>query len=79
MPAPKDVLFLDYFDDAKGRDYREKIHEAIERYVEKFNERPNLCLVHPSVPLEHPDIEVRAVEAGIQPNHFWVGYEPKGA
>ena len=73
-----DVLYLDYFEDEKSISYTDRIDAAIERYTAKFGSPPNVCLVNEALNLEHPAVEVRP-QKNIRPNHFWVGYEPKGA
>ena len=57
------------------RDDRERlldIQEAVERYVAKFGETPNVCLVSAGETAQIEGIEVKPVEY-VRPNHFWVG------
>ena len=65
-------MFLGWFDDTPRKSVAEKIQEAVERYVSKFDETPNVCLVNARDVIAYEGIEVKAVEY-VRPNHFWVG------
>lgn len=65
-------MFLGWYDDTPKKSVQEKLDEAVERYLMKFGEAPDLCLVNQKDLTERPDLEVRAVEY-VRPNHFWVG------
>ena len=65
-------MFLGWFDDTPKKSVAEKIQEAVERYVSKFDETPNVCLVNKGDVIAYEGIEVKAVEY-VRPNHFWVG------
>lgn len=65
-------MFLGWFDDTPKKSVESKIEEAIERYITKFGEDPNICLVNSADNAAYKNLEVRAVEY-VRPNHFWVG------
>ncbi len=65
-------MFLGWFDDTPKKSVSDKIEEAVERYLDKFGETPNICLVNAVNVTAFKDLEVRAVEY-VRPNHFWVG------
>ncbi|MDQ3927545.1 MAG: hypothetical protein M3328_00200 [Chloroflexota bacterium] len=65
-------MFLGWFDDTPKKSAADKLDEAVERYVAKFGEEPDLCLVNQKDATTHKDMEVRVVEY-VRPNHFWVG------
>jgi hypothetical protein len=67
-------MFLGWFDDTPKKGVAEKIQEAVERYIEKFGEEPNLCLVNARDVVAYNGLEVKPVEY-VRPNHFWVGRE----
>lgn len=65
-------MFLGWYDDTAKKGVAEKVEEAVERYVMKFGEAPNVCLVNAADAASINGIEVRVVEY-VRPNHFWVG------
>jgi len=65
-------MFLGWFDDTPKKSEATKIEEAIERYMTKFGQVPNVCLVNASNFTPYKGLDVRAVEY-VRPNHFWVG------
>ena len=65
-------MFLGWFDDTPKKSVAEKIREAVERYIAKFGEAPNVCLVNAGDAIAYDGVEVRTVEY-VRPNHFWVG------
>jgi hypothetical protein len=65
-------MFLGWYDDTRKKDPREKIEEAVERYIAKFGSHPDLCLVNAADLTQYDGVEVKAVDY-IRPNHFWVG------
>ena len=65
-------MYLGWFDDTPKKSSEVKIEEAVERYVAKFGERPNVCLVNLADMAAFGDIEIKAVDY-VRPNHFWVG------
>jgi len=69
-------MFLGWYDDTRKKDPREKIEEAVERYIAKFGAHPDLCLVNPADLTQYDGVEVKAVSY-IRPNHFWVGQADK--
>ncbi|HEY0071861.1 MAG TPA: hypothetical protein VGE04_18020 [Chloroflexia bacterium] len=65
-------MFLGWFDDTPKKSAAEKLDEAVERYLAKFGEKPDLCLVNQKDATTHAGMEVKVVEY-VRPNHFWVG------
>jgi len=61
-----------------------KVSRAADYYLRKYGLAPNLCLVHPSMLGERPDlvegrtgrVAVRSNRA-ILPGHLWIGTEDK--
>lgn len=70
-----------WFDDDPRRPFEVKVEEAVERYAEKFGERPNACFVNPRTLPEGvrslAGVTIRA-SATVLPNHFWVGVGRNG-
>lgn len=65
-------MFLGWFDDTPKKSTAEKLEEAVERYLTKFGEKPDLCLVNQKDATTYKGLDVRVVEY-VRPNHFWVG------
>jgi hypothetical protein len=65
-------MFLGWFDDTPKKSVQSKIEEAVERYVAKFGEDPNICLVNSADATTYETLEVRPVPY-VRPNHFWIG------
>ena len=65
-------MFLGWFDDTPKKATADKLEEAIERYLMKFGESPDLCLVNQKDLVAREDIDIRVVEY-VRPNHFWIG------
>jgi hypothetical protein len=65
-------MFLGWFDDTPKKSVAQKLAEAVERYVDKFGEAPNLCLVNSANLTTYDGLEVRVADY-VRPNHFWVG------
>ncbi|HUP28165.1 MAG TPA: hypothetical protein VM409_06990 [Chloroflexia bacterium] len=65
-------MFLGWFDDTRKKSAREKIEEAVERYVARFGENPNICLVNVDDMTAIDGMEVKVADY-VRPNHFWVG------
>lgn len=65
-----------WFDNSEQRELNAKIERAAQYYLSKYEQRPTLCFVHPTMLLRGPatleGIEVRASNS-ILPNHFWLG------
>ena len=71
-------MFLLWFDDTKKKPAEEKILEGVQRYVERFGETPNVCLVNPSEAVQAQGIVVRPT-AYVRPNNYWIGVETVSA
>ncbi len=65
-------MFLGWFDDTKQKSATKKIEEAVERYVAKFGEAPDICLVSQTDLTTYDGVEVKVADY-VRPNHFWVG------
>jgi hypothetical protein len=63
-----------WFDPDTKKSARDKIDEAIERYVEKFGVQPNACHVAPSGETVHDTIAV-VPDRWIRPGYFWIGVD----
>jgi hypothetical protein len=77
MPERRRLLEVGllWYDDSKA-DFAAKVHEAAQRYEEKFGHKPNCCYINPDCPQgDAPRANgVRLVtNPAILPNHFWVG------
>lgn len=66
-----------WFDDS-NRSLQEKVKTAVAYYLEKYEESPNLCAVHPSM-LPDGDTSVESIEVrgatAVMPHHFWLGID----
>ncbi len=71
-------MFLLWYDDTKKKPTEEKILEGIERYVQRFGARPNLCLVHPEEVVQARGIAIRGAEY-VRRNNYWIGVESSEA
>jgi len=67
-------MFLGWYDDTPKKSVAEKIEEAVERFVAKFGEKPDVCLVNADNIVSIEGIEVKAAPY-VRPNHFWIGRE----
>jgi hypothetical protein len=67
-------MFLGWYDDTPKKSVTDKIEEAVERFVAKFGETPNVCLVNSESVVEFAGLEVKPTTY-VRPNHFWVGRE----
>lgn len=67
-------MFLGWFDDTRKKSAQEKIEEAVERFVAKFGEQPNVCLVNQADATTYKGLEIKVTEY-VRPNHFWIGRE----
>ena len=65
-------MFLGWFDDTPKKSVQAKLEEAVERYVAKFGEAPDICLVSAADATQYPGLDVRVADY-VRPNHFWVG------
>ncbi|MER3437287.1 MAG: hypothetical protein C4346_06680 [Chloroflexota bacterium] len=77
-------MFLGWYDPDKKRPAREKLRDAIERYIEKFGAEPATCLTSVTDASElaadtkAPDLPVKGV-AFIPRHTFYVGVEDEPA
>ncbi len=67
-------MFLIWYDDTKKKPTEEKILEGVERYIERFGEPPNVCLVNPSDVVPTKGITVRPTTY-VRANNYWLGVE----
>ncbi len=64
-----------WFDNSKVS-LETKIKKAAEYYTKKYEKKPNLCLIHPSMgeKMEFNGIQVRPYRP-VLPGHIWIGIE----
>ena len=69
-----------WFDDNKGRELADKVERAAVHYESKYNLRPDICFVHPSMLVGQPDtvngIELKGSNT-VLPHHLWIGRQHK--
>jgi hypothetical protein len=65
-------MFLGWFDDTPKKSVDKKLEEAVERYIAKYGETPDVCLVSATDATHYPGLDIRVTEY-VRPNHFWVG------
>ena len=67
-----------WYDNDPGRNLRQKVSRAAQRYRKKFGRQPDVCYVHPSV-LEGKTEQLGKLKvtalASVLRHHFWVGEE----
>jgi len=73
-----------WFDNDPRTALTAKVSRASDYYRQKYGLAPDLCLVHPSMLGEHPDlVEGYAGKVAVRPNrailpgHLWIGTEDK--
>jgi len=73
-----------WFDNDPHTALTAKVGRAADYYRQKYGLAPDLCLVHPSMLGERPDlVEGRAGKVAVRPNravlpgHLWIGNEDK--
>ena len=67
-------MYLLWYDDTKKKPTEEKILEGVQRYVERFAQTPNVCLVNPSEVVHAQGLMIRPT-AYVRPNYYWIGVE----
>ena len=67
-------MYLIWYDDTKKKATEEKILEGVERYIERFGETPNVCLVNPAQVVPAAGIDVRPTPY-VRANNYWLGVE----
>jgi hypothetical protein len=59
-----------------------KIRKAVDYYYKKYNRRPDMCLVHPSL-LENQAVDIDGLIVRpyrpVLPGHIWIGVEDREA
>ena len=66
-------MFLGWYDNDKNKSVQARIQEAADRYMEKFDAIPDICLVNEKDIIDGFDgIEI-VVSNTVRPNHYWVG------
>ena len=73
-----------WFDNDPRTALAAKVSRAADYYRQKYGLVPDLCLVHPSMLGEHPDLDkghagmvVVQPNRAILPGHLWIGTEEK--
>lgn len=67
-------MFLLWYDDTKKKPAEEKILEGVRRYIERFGETPNVCLVNPAEATTARGLVIRPT-AYVRPNNYWIGVD----
>jgi hypothetical protein len=72
------LWYLGWCDFEKSKPVVQKIREGMERYADKFGEKPNIVLVNqnqPDIPITLllDGVELRLVEY-VRRNHFWIAH-----
>jgi hypothetical protein len=64
-----------WMDDDKKSSLDEKIRKAAAYYLEKYGQKPDLCLVNQAMIDEEKNVDAIQVQPAnnVLPNHFWVG------
>lgn len=74
------VGMLWYIDSGGRKPMAANIREAAGYYQKKYQQTPNLCLVHPGAMEEGLEVEGLTIRPyrSILPNHLWIGVENEG-
>lgn len=67
-----------WYDAHTDKSIIDKIHEASDRYFERFGMRPTVCYVNPkAMPADPPVLDGLTLKSAptILPNHLWLGVE----
>ena len=74
-----------WFDNNPKMELDGKIQRAVAYYEEKYGQKPDCCMVHPSMlvgdaaALGRDDSRLEICPADfVNPNHFWIGMKEKG-
>ena len=64
-----------WLDDDKKSSLDEKIKKAADYYLEKYGQKPDICLVNQAMLTEEKKVDAIQVQPAhnVLPNHFWVG------
>lgn len=64
-----------WMDDDKKSSLDDKIRKAAAYYLEKYGQKPDLCLVNRALLTEEKNVDSIQVQPAnnVLPNHFWVG------
>jgi hypothetical protein len=64
-----------WLDDDKKSSLDEKIRKAAAYYLEKYGQKPDICLVNQAMLGEEKKVDAIQVQPAnnVLPNHFWVG------
>lgn len=68
-----------WFDNDQKSTLETKIKKAVEYYQKKYGNKPDLCLVHPSMMTGTIDMDMITVRPyrPVLPGHIWIGIEDK--
>lgn len=68
-----------WFDNDQKSTLETKIKKAVEYYQKKYGNKPDLCLVHPSMMTGTIDMDTITVRPyrPVLPGHIWIGIEDK--
>jgi hypothetical protein len=64
-----------WLDDDKKSSLDEKIRKAAAYYLDKYGQKPDICLVNQAMLAEEKKVDAIQVQPAnnVLPNHFWVG------
>lgn len=64
-----------WLDDDKKSSLDEKVKKAADYYLEKYGQKPDICLVNQAMLTEEKNVDAIQVQPAhnVLPNHFWVG------
>jgi hypothetical protein len=64
-----------WLDDDKKSSLDEKIRKAAAYYLDKYGQKPDICLVNQAMLAEEKKVDAIQVQPAnnVLPNHYWVG------
>jgi len=68
------MIYLGWFDDNAKKPVPTRIAEAVERYIQRFGQQPNVVLVSDREGVEIAGLKVRPTHH-IRPNNYQIGRE----
>ncbi len=60
----------------------DKVQHAVDYYKKKYSRTPDMCLVHPSMMKDQPEIQFDGLTVRpfryVLPGHLWIGIDDSG-